>query len=198
MTRRAGIIGFPLGHSLSPVFQQAAFDACAIDARYERWETPADQLAERIAALREPDVLGANVTIPHKEAVIPLLDALSPDAEAIGAVNTIVNDGGHLTGHNTDGPGFVDALRHDAGFEPEGRAILLLGAGGAARGIAFALAGSGVRAMTIANRTAERAERLADDLADRAGFAAGACNAPGDLAAFDGEADACGRTGLLP
>lgn len=161
--KRAGIIGHPVAHSISPAFQQAAFEACGLDARYERWDTPADVLAGRVVSLRGEHYLGANVTIPHKEAVIPLLDELGGQSARVGAVNTIVNRQGRLFGFNTDGPGFVEALRHEMVFDPAGRSFLLLGAGGAARGIAFALADSRARRVAIWNRTAARAVRLAGD-----------------------------------
>lgn len=163
--RLAGIIGHPVAHSLSPVFQQAAFEACGLEARYERWDTPAEALAGRLVSLRDPKYLGANVTIPHKEAVIPLLDELGGQAARMGAVNTIVNREGRLFGFNTDGPGFVAAVRNEAAFDPAGRRCLLLGAGGAARGIAFALADARAAAVAIWNRSPERAERLARDVA---------------------------------
>ena len=161
MSARLGIIGHPVAHSLSPAIQGAALRAAGVDATYERWDTPLDALAARIAALREPDCLGANVTIPHKQNVLALLDEVAPLAAKIGAVNTIVNDGGRLSGHNTDGGGFVAALR-EAGFEPAGKSFLLVGAGGAARGIAFALRRAGAAAIAISNRTAARAEALAE------------------------------------
>ena len=164
MTRRAGIIGQPVAHSLSPVFQRAAFQHCGLDATYDLWDTAADTLAERVASLREPAVLGANVTIPHKERVIPLLDELGGQSARVGAVNTIVNREGRLFGFNTDGPGFVAALRNEANFDPARRAILLLGAGGAARGIAFALAEARADNIGIWNRTHARAARLVEDL----------------------------------
>lgn len=160
VSARLGIIGHPVAHSLSPAIQGAALRAAGIEATYERWDTPLDDLPARLAALREPDCLGANVTIPHKQAVLPLLDEVAPLAAAIGAVNTIINDGGRLTGHNTDGGGFVAALR-EADFEPAGKRLLLVGAGGAARGIAFALRQADAAAIAIANRTAGRAEALA-------------------------------------
>ncbi len=118
--KRVGVIGYPLGHSLSPAIFQAAFDAAKIEARYEAWETPAEELEERIDGLLADDVLGANVTIPHKEAVAPLLDRLDEKAERIGAVNTIVNENGQLVGYNTDVAGFACALREDAGLDPKG------------------------------------------------------------------------------
>lgn len=156
-----GIIGFPIGHSISPVFQQAALDALGVDGVYGRWEVPPDGVGEFLRGLRDGGARGVNVTVPHKEAVIPLLDEVDDWAAAAGAVNTIVNRGGRLTGHNTDGLGFLRALREEAGFEPAGQTALILGAGGAARGIVLALARAGVGRMVIANRTIARAERLA-------------------------------------
>jgi shikimate dehydrogenase len=114
--------------------------------------------------LREDDYLGANVTIPHKEAVLDLLDECDPWAAELGAVNTIVKSGARLIGHNTDAYGFLRSLK-DAGFEPRGKAALLLGAGGAARSAAFGLAKGGITSLRIANRTPERARLLAAELA---------------------------------
>ncbi|MDP3063910.1 MAG: shikimate dehydrogenase [Chloroflexota bacterium] len=164
MTRLLGIIGYPLGHSLSPVFQQAALDALRLDVRYERWETPPESLAERLRSLRQLDVLGANVTVPHKEAVIPLLDSVDEWARTVGAVNTIVSRDGSLTGYNTDSVGFLQGLA-EASFNPRGVSVLLLGAGGAARGVALALAREGVASIAIANRTVQRAQALAETVA---------------------------------
>lgn len=186
MTRVAGIIGHPVRHSLSPVFQQAAFDHSGLDARYEAWDTPASQLAERVESLRGPDILGANVTIPHKEAVIPLLNELGDQSARVGAVNTIVNRDGRLFGFNTDGRGFVTAMLHEVGFRAEGRSFLLVGAGGAARGIAFALVEARASCVAIANRTAARAEQLARDVANGAnGTVVEAVGMDAPLAAFD-------------
>lgn len=164
MSRRAGIIGHPVSHSLSPVFQQAAFAHCGLDVVYERWDTPLADLPARVANLRHPEVLGANVTVPHKEHVIPLIDEVGGLAARAGAVNTIVNREGRLLGFNTDGPGFAAALRREAFFEPAGRSFLLLGAGGAARGIALALLEARAAAVDIWNRTPDRAAALARDL----------------------------------
>ena len=163
--KRCGIIGHPVAHSLSPVFQEAAFKECGLAVSYDRWDTQPDLLAARLLKLRNPDVLGANVTIPHKEAVIPLLDELGGQSARVGAVNTVVNRGGRLFGFNTDGPGFVSALRNECGFEAAGKRVLLLGAGGGARGIAFALAEARANAIAITNRSPGRAARLAGDVA---------------------------------
>jgi len=166
MTKTAGIIGYPLGHSASPAFQQAAFDHYGMDARYVVWETPPEGLAQQMQALRSADILGANVTVPHKEAVPPYLDRLGEGAQKIGAVNTVVNRDGLLEGHNTDVTGFLRALRENGGFDPEGKRALLLGAGGAARAAARALVDAGISSLTVANRTVEleMAQRLVADL----------------------------------
>ena len=161
MTQLAGIFGYPLSHSLSPAFQQAAFNHYGLDVRYLAWETPPEGLAEEVAKLRGGDFIGANVTIPHKESVITLLDEVDPLAQSIGAVNTIVKTAGRLVGHNTDAHGFMRELKEDGDFEPNGKRVLLLGAGGAARAAAFALCREGVASITIANRNVSRAETLA-------------------------------------
>ncbi len=161
MTQRLGIIGYPIGHSISPVFQQAGLDHLGIDATYEKWEVIPEDVGEFLAGLRAPGFLGINITVPHKEAVIPFLDEVDEWATTAGAVNTIVNRNGRLTGHNTDGPGFLRALLVETGYSPNGTRALILGAGGAARGILLALARGGVDSLVIANRTLERAETLA-------------------------------------
>jgi len=161
MTKKLGIIGYPIGHSISPIFQQAALDALGIDATYEKWEVTPEGVGDFVNGLRAPDSWGINITLPHKQAVIPLLDEVDEWATAAGAVNTIVNHDGRLTGHNTDGPGFLRALLVETGYDPKGTRALILGAGGAARGILLALARGGVDSLVIANRTMERAETLA-------------------------------------
>ncbi len=155
-----GLIGYPVDHSLSPVFQQVAFDALGIPARYELWPTSAEALDERFRWLRRPEVLGANVTVPHKAAAFTRVDQVAERARRAGAVNTIVNRGGVLYGDNTDVPGFLAPLR-ERGLPVGELAVVVLGAGGAARGILVALAEAGCRQVTVANRTAERAYELA-------------------------------------
>ena len=162
MQTALGIIGYPIGHSMSPVFQQAGLDACGVDARYVAYQVAPDEVEEFVNGLRQSGILGINVTVPHKLAVMPFLDEIDDWATEAGAVNTIVNRQGRLTGHNTDGYGFLRALREGADFEPQGRRTLILGAGGAARGVVLALAREGVGHLTIANRTPERAENLAE------------------------------------
>lgn len=162
---RVVLLGDPVDHSLSPVLHGAAFRAAGIPARYLARRVRPDELPQAVAALRDPDVLGANVTIPHKEAVLPLLDALAQEARAIGAVNTIVRraDGG-LEGHNTDAEGFWVPLAAAGGPGP--RAVLF-GAGGAARAVAYALLRRSRAPLELAlvARNSARAEALAADLA---------------------------------
>lgn len=167
MSRHIALIGYPLGHSISPLFQQAALDHYQLNVRYEAWEIEPAQLENTVELLRHPTNLGANVTIPYKEAVLPLLDQLEELASHIGAVNTIVNREGKLIGYNTDALAFLQALREDGGFEPEGKRALLLGAGGVARAAGFILTRAGVKTIIIVNRTLKRAETLASSLRER-------------------------------
>jgi shikimate dehydrogenase len=155
-SRSAFLIGHPLGHSLSPVFHNAAFHAAGIDAAYALRDVLPDDLAATVAALRAGDVYGANVTVPYKRDVLPMLDTISDDAAALGAVNTIVNDAGRLTGLNTDVPGFAADVRAQ-GIAVVGQQVVMLGAGGAARGVAAALVSMDAARLIIANRTRERA-----------------------------------------
>ena len=155
-----GIIGCPIGHSISPVFQQAALDSKQLQASYQAWEIPPMGLAGFVKTFREEEYLGINVTVPHKEAVIPYLDELDPNATSAGAVNTIVNLSGKLVGYNTDTYGFLQGLKAERGFTCGGKKVLLLGAGGAARGVLQALIQERVSECVIANRTRSRAEGL--------------------------------------
>ncbi|MBI4506536.1 MAG: shikimate dehydrogenase [Chloroflexi bacterium] len=164
MRRKVGLIGHPLGHTLSPAFQQAAFDHLGIAAVYRAYDLPPEDVPAFVAGLRAPDWLGVNVTVPHKERVRALLDGEGPEATAVGAVNTIVNDGGRLVGHNTDVVGFRDALV-EVGFAVRGARCVVLGAGGAARAVVYALRAGGAAEIVVANRHVERAQRLLADLA---------------------------------
>ncbi len=164
MVKHLGIIGYPLAHSISPAFQQAALDDYGLPVRYEAWPTAPEALRERVGSLRGADYLGANVTIPHKEQVAQMVDTVDSWAQAVGAVNTIVKTGRDLVGYNTDADGFLRSLREDLGFEPRGGSVLVLGAGGAARAAVFGLAREGVAGVTIANRTLDRAQSLAAEV----------------------------------
>lgn len=163
--RLAGLIGDPVAHSRSPALHNAAFAHLGLPARYELWQTSAADLPARVESLRAAHILGANVTLPHKIAVLGLLDRLDPEAELIGAANTIVREAdGTLTGANTDAPAFLAALRSAAGYDPTAGLAVILGASGAARAAAVALLGAGAPGLVVVNRTLERAEQLLADL----------------------------------
>jgi shikimate dehydrogenase len=159
-TRVYGIIGWPVAHSLSPAMQNAAFQALGLDCCYVPFAVAPEHLAAAVNGLRCLDVRGFNVTIPHKEAVIPLLDALSDEAQRAGAVNVVKSEDGRLIGHNTDGSGFIRSLTEDLHFDPRGKRVLLLGAGGAGRAALAALCAAGAAAVTVVNRSRQRAETL--------------------------------------
>jgi len=159
-----GIFGHPIAHSLSPKMHQAALQATGLASEYVYlpFDVVSQDLSLAVGALRALHARGVNVTIPHKEAVIPLLDQLDCQAGAIGAVNVIVNDRGWLTGYNTDGIGFIRALKEEGGVDPGGKKILVFGAGGAARAVCAALATSGSAEILVVNRTIDRAESVAE------------------------------------
>jgi shikimate dehydrogenase len=178
MTRYIALIGYPLGHSISPLFQQAALDYYHLDTKYLAWEVAPEGLAGVLEKLRRPENLGANVTIPYKEKALPSLDRLEGQAREIGAVNTIAKDKDALVGYNTDGQAFLRALREKGDFEPRGQDVVLLGAGGAARALAFSLLRAGIRSLTIYNRGLERARKLAGDLEEVLGPGQGVQSLP--------------------
>jgi shikimate dehydrogenase len=159
MTQLIALLGHPVAHSISPAFQQAALDACGLDARYQAWDVPPAELRSAVERLRGGDLLGGNVTVPHKVAMLALVDRPDPATERTGAVNTVVNRGGLLEASNTDVAGVRGALI-DAGARVEGERVVLLGAGGAARAVIVALASLGASALTVANHTPSRAESL--------------------------------------
>ena len=166
-TTVAGIIGFPVTHSLSPVMHNAAFQALGLDWVYVPFQIPPERLAAGVAGLAALGVAGFNVTIPHKVAIIPLLDRISPEAELVGAVNVVALQDGALLGYNTDGTGLVAALARELGFTPAGRSVLVLGAGGAARAAVAALGSAGAARICLANRSGAPAAGLVASLAPR-------------------------------
>ncbi len=165
MQQRVGLIGFPVGHSISPAMQQAALDLLRIPATYELWETRPEEIPARIDSLRAPEILGANVTVPHKLRVMEHLDEVSAPARLVGAVNTIINRDGRLIGENTDVPGLAQAIS-ETGFRADRDSTsVLLGAGGAARAAILAMSQTGIGSISIHNRTTERAQFLAEEFA---------------------------------
>ena len=164
MSKYIGLIGYPIKHSISPSFQQAALDYYQLDIHYEAWETDPTQLQGIVNSLREPQNIGANVTVPYKEAVLPLLDEVDDLASSIGAVNTIVKTNDRLLGFNTDACGFIEALEEEGHFDPKGKRVLILGAGGVARAVCFALVQRKVALLAITDGIFERASLLAENL----------------------------------
>lgn len=161
-TRLAAVIGSPVTHSMSPTIHNAGFAALGLDWAYVAFEVAPGRAADALAAMRTLGIAGFSVTMPHKLDVAAAVDELAPAAAALGAVNCVqLTDEGRLVGHNTDGDGFVDSLRA-AGVEPAGTRAVLLGAGGAARSVAVALAAAGVADLAVVNRTADKAQLVAD------------------------------------
>jgi shikimate dehydrogenase len=154
----AAVIGDPVEHSLSPSIHNAAFRALDLDWIYVAFHVAAGDGAAAVAAMRALSLQGLSVTMPHKADVAAAVDRVSPTAELLGAVNTVAWRSGALIGENTDGDGFLDALRLDEGFEPEGRRCLVAGAGGAARAVILALGNAGAAEVVVVNRSSDRAK----------------------------------------
>lgn len=162
-TRIAGLIGDPVEHSLSPHMHNAAFRSIGLDARYELWPTAVDDLAIRVTSLRRENMLGANITVPYKQAVMPLLDELSDIARRVGAVNTIILRDGQLYGDNTDAYGFGRSLGEATGHCVPA-CVLVVGAGGASRAVLVSLQDAGVGEIVLVNRTRDKADAMAGSL----------------------------------
>lgn len=161
-TRILGLIGYPVEHSLSPSMHNAAFDHLGLDYCYVTFPVRPDLLEDAVKAIRALNLKGVNVTVPHKERVIPFLDVVDEEASFIGAVNTILNDNGVLRGFNTDGRGFMESLK-DAGVDIKDRRIIIIGAGGASRAIGFYLCREAM-ALGITDIEIEKTSRLVNDL----------------------------------
>lgn len=160
-TELYGVIGDPIRHSKSPIMMNRAFRESGINGVYAAFHVSGEALGDFILGARAMGIRGINVTIPHKERVMELLDDIDEGARAIGAVNTIVNDNGRLVGYNTDGIGYVRSLKEEAAPNIADKRIVVIGAGGASRGIVSALLGETPSCLTIVNRTIARAEELA-------------------------------------
>ncbi|MFY0546249.1 shikimate dehydrogenase [Brevibacillus sp. H7] len=165
-TRLVGLLGHPVQHSQSPIMHNAAFAEKQLNFAYAAFDVEPDRLADAIAGIRALGLRGVNVTIPHKVAIMPLLDEIDPLAKRIGAVNTVVNDNGRLIGYNTDGMGYVRSLVEETKLDVQKQVVTLLGAGGAARAVAFTLAEQGVKEIRIINRSRDRAALLAEHLGE--------------------------------
>lgn len=161
-----GVFGDPISHSKSPLMLNRAFQETKLNAAYAAFHVLPGKLKLAIDGVRAMNFRGVNVTIPHKVEVMAYLDEIDEGARAIGAVNTIVNENGKLIGYNTDGIGFVRSMKEETGVSIAGKRILMLGAGGAARGIAYALAKEGAAMIWITNRTADKAVKLAESLGE--------------------------------
>ncbi len=160
--RVIGVLGYPVQHSLSPAMQNAAIQALSLPLVYVPFEVSPEHLATALDGLSALNMVGVNLTIPHKEAAVPLMDALASRADRIGSVNTVVFDGGKKIGYSTDGIGFLTPL-HERRFQLKGAQCVIIGAGGAGRAILYALGESGA-SVSIINRTPTRSERLAAEV----------------------------------
>lgn len=163
-TQLLGIFGDPVAHSLSPKMQNAALEVAGLDAVYLPFLVHPENLAAAVESIRVFNFVGVNVTVPHKESIIPFLDEIDENAALIGAVNTIVNRQGHLIGFNTDAPGFLTSLHNDLHISPQGKQVIVVGSGGAGRAAVAALAGIHASKVVIANRNKEKAEVLAYEM----------------------------------
>ena len=163
---RFGLFGHPVKHTLSPVMHAASFRSIGVDAEYLSFDVPPEALPARLAAVRAEGFDGLNLTIPHKEAAVPLMDRLDVSARFYGAVNTVKVEKGCLVGYNTDADGFLVDLKEGRRLSPEGRRVLILGCGGAGRALAVACAREGAAEIGLANRTAAKAAALAEDIGE--------------------------------
>jgi len=164
VTKIVGVFGYPIAHTLSPLFQNAAFKELGLNFIYFPFLVKPQDLKKATEAIKALNMVGINVTIPYKKTVLPYVDELSPEAKKIGAVNTIHHCQGKLIGYNTDGEGFINSLREEGRFEPEEKNVYLLGAGGAAYGISHSLIKAGIKSLTLTNRTKEKGELLLNHL----------------------------------
>jgi len=160
-TTLVGVVGYPVRHSLSPLLHNTAFAALELNWTSLAFEVAPGRVAGALEGVRALGLAGISVTMPHKAEVAALVDECTAVARALGAVNCVVNREGTLGGENTDGAGFLASLDRGAGFDPRGRRCLIIGAGGAARAVALALAGAGCADVAVLNRTAARADAVA-------------------------------------
>jgi len=169
-TKIIGVFGYPVKHSLSPVFQNAAFEYLGLDYIYIPVEVKPENLGKAIEGIKALSFVGVNLTIPHKKAVIQYIDEIDEEARVIESVNTLVNKDGRLKGYSTDGYGFIRSLKEEKGIDISGKNVFILGAGGSAYAITGASIKEGVSKIYICNRTGEKAELLKNTLSKRLQF----------------------------
>ena len=169
-TRITGVMGYPVKHSLSPIFQNAAFEHLKLEYIYIPLEVSPENLERAISGIKACNFRGVNLTIPHKQQVVQYMDEISDQSRMLGIVNTVINDKGRLTGDTTDGMGFIRSLKQDGNFYASGKKAFILGAGGASYAIAGALISEGIDTVFICNRTEEKAFRLKQHLSEKVGF----------------------------
>ncbi|MCL6471945.1 MAG: shikimate dehydrogenase [Firmicutes bacterium] len=164
-TKVTGIIGYPLTYTLSPLMHNRAFNICSLNYVYVPFVVEQKDLKNAIEGLKALNIKGVNVTMPHKEAVLNMLDGLSEQARLIGAVNTINNEDGYFIGYNTDSAGFLNSLMEE-GFDPANKTAIIIGTGGAAKAVAVALAQAGVREIAVIGRSATKAQDVKTRITD--------------------------------
>ncbi|MDP4162303.1 MAG: shikimate dehydrogenase [Bacillota bacterium] len=166
MEKLYAVLGYPIGHSMSPFMHNDLFAFYNLEARYLPFQVKPEALEDAVKGLKAIGVSGFNVTVPHKSSIIPLLDNIDPLAMKIGAVNTVVNQNGKLIGYNTDGPGFLKSL-HSLIPDVKDLNVLIIGAGGASRAIYYTMASAGARQIDICNRTLDKATLLIEGCSER-------------------------------
>jgi shikimate dehydrogenase len=171
-TKIYGIFGYPVEHTFSPGMHNSAFKKLEMDARYVPFAVPPERLEDAVRAVVPLGLCGLNITVPHKERVMPFLDEFSEEARLIGAVNTIEVRKGRLIGHNTDGRGFLRSLRERGGMDPKGKTFLFIGSGGAARAVSFSLALAGAAEIAFLDLDVRKASQLAKDIRSKTGVPA--------------------------
>lgn len=162
--KRFAVLGHPIGHSFSPIMHTASFRSIGFEGEYTRRDVPPETLQEALAALAQEGLEGVNLTIPHKQLAVPMMDVLTPEAQRLGAVNTVRFKDGKMYGHNTDGPGFLAAAKALLDFSPQGDTAAVIGCGGAGRAVALSLAHGGATWLGLIDVDANRAAQLAIEI----------------------------------
>lgn len=162
--KRFAVLGHPIGHSFSPIMHTASFRSIGFEGEYTRRDVPPETLREALAALAQEGLEGVNLTIPHKQLAVPMMDVLTPEAQRLGAVNTVRFKDGKMYGHNTDGPGFLAAAKALLDFSPQGDTAAVIGCGGAGRAVALSLAHGGATWLGLIDVDANRAAQLAIEI----------------------------------